>query len=383
MDITQNNLVLEPTRHPAPRWCLTGQLTDYDSVQVINIDCSPFQIGRKEGLSLTLPSLAISYLHAEITVDHDALYIRDLASTNGTFKNGKRISRKELLEDGDQIKFADTVLRVNRTRVHESAQPPQEIHQPVEEEQALSDFDRILQMRTVDPHFQPMISLRDGAIVGYEVLARSSVENLRTPKEMFRAASRLNLEATLSSTLRHVGVQKGSMLWQPPRLFINTHPNELATNNLFESLRKIRDGNQHIPITLEICETAAQDKDLIYRLRHILTSLDMGLAYDQFGLGQIRRSELAAVRPDHVKFDINLIREIHLASAPQRALLANFVQMVRDLGIVPVAMGVENESEHECCRDIGFELAQGFYYGKPATSLSTSTSDSGWRPPCS
>ncbi len=98
----------------------------------------------------------------------------------------------------------------------------------------------------------------------------------------------------------------------------------------------------------------------------------MRLAYDHFGMGQTRRSELAAVRPDYVKFDMHLIREIDVASTSQRALLANFVQMVRDLGIVPVAMGVESESEHACCRDVGFELGQGFFYGKPSASVPTS-----------
>ena len=371
----QNNLVMESTMgESTSHWCLTGQLTDFDSVQVINIDCSPFQIGRKEGLSLTLPSLAVSYLHAEILIEHDALLIRDLDSTNGTFKNGSRISKTELLKEGDQLKFANILLRVNRTRSQAAIQPPVEMQQSAEAEQTLSDFDRFLRMRTVVPHFQPIISLKDGTIVGCEVLARSRVENLQTPNEMFQAASRLNLEAELSRTLRLIGFEKGTMLWQTPRLFINTHADELATLDLFESLRRIRDINQDLPITLEICEPAARDKDLIYRFRQILTSLNMGLAYDHFGMGQTRRSELAAVRPDYVKFDMRLITEIHLASTPQRALLANFVQMVRDLGIVPVAMGVESESEHACCCEVGFELGQGFFYGKPSASVPSSAS---------
>ena len=197
-----NSLVTGSTMGETPsHWCLSGQLTDYDSVQVINIDCSPFQIGRKEGLSLTLPSLAVSYLHAEILIEHDALLIRDLGSTNGTFKNGARIFKTELLKEGDQLKFANTLLRVNRTPTQAAIQPPVELQQPANAEQTLSDFDRFLRMRTVVPHFQPIVSLTDRTIVGCEILARSRVENLQTPNEMFQAASRLNLEAELSRTL--------------------------------------------------------------------------------------------------------------------------------------------------------------------------------------
>ena len=247
--------------------------------------------------------------------------------------------------------------------------PKWRCRQPAHTELTLSDFDRFLRMRTMVPHFQPIISLKDRTIVGCEVLARSRVENLQTPNEMFLAAARLNLEAELSRTLRLIGFEKGTMLCQTPCLFINTHADELATFDLFESLRRIREINRDLPITLELREPAARDTDLVYRFRQILTSLNMRLAYDQFGMGQTRRSELAAVRPDYVKFDMHLIREIHLAPTSQQALLANFVQMVRDLGIVPVAMGVESESEHACCCDVGFELGQGYFYGKPSASL--------------
>ena len=92
----------------------------------------------------------------------------------------------------------------------------------------------------------------------------------------------------------------------------------------------------------------------------------MGLAYDHFGSGKSQKAQLNTIRPDYVKLEMHLIREIHLAPASQRALLTNMVKMVQDLGIVPVAMGVESEPEHDACADLGFELGQGFFYGKPS-----------------
>ena len=40
--------------------------------------------------------------------------------------------------------------------------------------------------------------------------------------------------------------------------------------------------------------------------------------------------------------------------------------MVRELGIAALAEGIEVEEEHEVCRQVGFEFAQGYLYGKPA-----------------
>jgi EAL domain-containing protein (putative c-di-GMP-specific phosphodiesterase class I) len=39
--------------------------------------------------------------------------------------------------------------------------------------------------------------------------------------------------------------------------------------------------------------------------------------------------------------------------------------MVRDMGVVPLAEGIECAQEHEACLEMGFELAQGFFFGKP------------------
>ncbi len=47
-------------------------------------------------------------------------------------------------------------------------------------------------------------------------------------------------------------------------------------------------------------------------------------------------------------------------------MIASLVKMVRDLGIVALAEGVETAAESATCRELGFELAQGFYHGKPA-----------------
>jgi EAL domain-containing protein (putative c-di-GMP-specific phosphodiesterase class I) len=91
----------------------------------------------------------------------------------------------------------------------------------------------------------------------------------------------------------------------------------------------------------------------------------MQLAYDDFGAGQSRLDELARVAPDSVKFDMRLVRDLHQATAERRLVTARLVELIRELGITPLAEGVESEAEADACEEIGFELAQGYFFGRP------------------
>ena len=92
----------------------------------------------------------------------------------------------------------------------------------------------------------------------------------------------------------------------------------------------------------------------------------IGLAYDDFGHGQARLVELVDVPPDYLKFDMRLVQNLESASIERQRMFASLVKMVCDLGIIPLAEGVELAGDHEICRQIGFEFGQGFFYGYPS-----------------
>ena len=77
-------------------------------------------------------------------------------------------------------------------------------------------------------------------------------------------------------------------------------------------------------------------------------------------------NELTETAPDYVKFDMSLIRDIDAASSQRQEVVATLVQMLHKLGIKSVAEGVETEAEDATCLAMGFDLGQGFYYGRPA-----------------
>jgi len=118
-------------------------------------------------------------------------------------------------------------------------------------------------------------------------------------------------------------------------------------------------------IVLEINEKAITDLGQMKSLKSALKNLDIGLAYDDFGVGQSRLVELAKFPPDFLKFDISLIRKIHLAPKQLHQMVAAFLHMSQDLGAATIAEGVECQEEAETCRQLGFDYAQGFHYGMP------------------
>ena len=230
---------------------------------------------------------------------------------------------------------------------------------------AVSQLERLLVEGCV-PYFQPIMRLdSEPLIYGYEVLCRSRLVGLETPHQMFQAASRLSLEAELSRTFREQGVEVGAVLDTP--IFVNTHPVELVTEEFLQSMEQLRHRYEVQEIVVEIHESAVTDAGSMYKLKLLLDQLDIKLAFDDFGAGQARLIELGEIRPDYMKFDIQLVRGIHGAAPSRQEVLVRLVELVESLGITALAEGVETAEEHETLRQMGFELGQGYFYGKPKT----------------
>jgi EAL domain-containing protein (putative c-di-GMP-specific phosphodiesterase class I) len=345
-------------------WFLVGRLSEQESMRLVPIYTSPFQIGRRPSATMCVPHSAVSSLHAELIDTGTALVLRDLSSTNGTFVNGQRVRDVVELHPDDLVQFASIPFRVARQASTTSAATVSE--DAYDRALLLVQFDKLMTENAVVPHYQPIVELNGLAIIGYEVLARSSVPQLGTPAAMFSVASQLDLQTKLSQMMRWKGVQKTLTIDDPPHLFLNTHPSELLGPELIESMRALRELNERQSMTLEIHEAAITKPALMKELRNELRELSIGLAFDDFGAGQARLTELFEVRPDYLKFDMSLIRNIHEASAEQIEMVKSLVQMVRHMNIAPLAEGVESEAEREVCTELGFELAQGYLFGKPA-----------------
>ncbi len=349
-------------------WTLSGTVREGEPPRTVTINSLPFRVGRRSHAALVLASPAISSTHAEL-IDRDGeLWVCDLKSTNGTFVNGQRLEPGDShpVKDGDFVQFANIVFRLN------AVMPSATLGGTVcgeYQDSALGvlQFDKLMRDRAVVPYFQPIVDLTKGETIGFEILGRSRLFGLQNPKEMFGAAAQLNLEAELSRMLRVTGVQACMGFERPVHLFLNTHPAEIANpEQLIASMHHIREVDPDCMITLELHESAVTNSNVIRLLRDALRELSIGLAYDDFGAGQARLVELVDVPPDYLKFDMSLVQNIAAAPLERQNMLATLVRMVRDMGIAALAEGVEREADNSVCQQIGFELGQGYYYGRPA-----------------
>ena len=353
------------------KWYLE-KISDVGTTWAVPIDPIPFTIGRGSECDLTLRSKWVSREHAQIHLSGSILWLRDLGSTNGTMLNQKQIKEAELLEVGDHIHFGDHQFFIRSEDAIKTVLTDETVaFDPLREQNGSfaykSQLEKLLHDRTVIPHFQPIIDLPDNRVIGYEILGRIEKNGLPpSPVELFNIAAQLGHAVQLSALFREEGIRLGKELEGNPALFVNTHPIEIyQMDNLEQSLRIVREMVPTHPIVLEINETAVTKAEQMKQLRSLTTNLDLELAYDDFGVGQTRLVELAKLPPDYLKFDMSIIRNIHIAPKRLHQIVITFLKTAEELGIKTLAEGVECAEEGKICEELGFEYAQGYFYGRP------------------
>lgn len=358
----------------APGWYLESYAADSKSLWRFPLLGFPVRVGRRPGVGVSLMSPLISHDHAEIFLADGTLKIRDLGSTNGTYVNGVRIADGQAasLKEGDVLHFANAEFVLGRLAPDESGtflttRTALHIKTPRQFVDRARRLNALLRQRAVAPVLQPIVDLQSGCIYGYEVLGRSTFDDLpQGPKELFEVAATMGLAVDLSQLFRTTAAARLHDLRERPVLFFNTHPSELEQPGLIESLRGLRRKLPHARLALEIHEQAVTDPDMVRVLRRSLADLDIRLAYDDFGAGRGRINELIEVPPDYLKFDETLIRGVDEAPEAKRTLLQALVRMCQEGNIQTVAEGVETENEAQTLRELGFNLAQGYLYGRPS-----------------
>jgi len=315
---------------------------------MVTIEHVPFIIGREDDCSLKLIDKWISRRHSEIRVSGNHIWIRDLGSTNGTFVNNKKIEQPELLKPEDIISIGTFkfCLKQNEFGATHIANETcsMEIADDANRFSACGPRLRaLIQSRDVMTYFQPILRFPDMVVVAYEVLGRVADDELPSDMaKLFEIAEWLGCASELSSLFREVGLQTGKDLPGSPLLFVNTTPLEIFhTEDFLVSLEKLHEIVPSNRIVVELNEKAVAVTSDMINIHHTLKKLNMGLAFDDFGAGQTRLAELAKAPPDYLKFDISLIRQIHLAPKQLHKMVSTFVKATQELGIAAIAEGIE------------------------------------------
>jgi EAL domain-containing protein (putative c-di-GMP-specific phosphodiesterase class I) len=217
--------------------------------------------------------------------------------------------------------------------------------------------------------FQPIISWSGQKAFGYEALVRSSEASLPHPGALFGAAEQLRRSKDLGRVIRQRTTE--TALPEGLNLFLNLHADDLLEDELFDpstALSKIAHR-----VVLEITERAQLDgiPDTARRIAE-LRNLGFRIAVDDIGAGYSGLSSFALLKPDIVKLDMSLVRDIHRDPVKHR-LAGLVIDLCSDLGIMVVGEGIEVAAERDVLVALGCDLLQGYLFGRPGQPFPTPT----------
>jgi len=222
-------------------------------------------------------------------------------------------------------------------------------------------------------HYQPLISLHDGEIVGAEALARwrHAEWGPVSPAEFIAVAEESGLIHSLGAQmLRRAG--RECVGWQGHPRFAGVAVN-VSTRQLLhpdEVARVVREvlaaeGLQPDFLTIEITESVLIEQlEAARNALEALSGLGVRLSLDDFGTGYSSLSYLANLNFQSVKIDRMLIEKI-VSSPKAEALAAAIVRMGHALGQQVIAEGVETLEQATRLRELDCDIAQGFYFAMP------------------
>jgi EAL domain-containing protein (putative c-di-GMP-specific phosphodiesterase class I) len=225
-------------------------------------------------------------------------------------------------------------------------------------------------------HFQPIVRASDPTMVfAHECLLRGVMADgsLIPPARLYETARvadmlfPLDLAARLSAIRTAVehGIDRTGQ-----SLFINFNPSAVHDPALClrSTLSAIaRSEFQPRQIIFEIAESDhAYDVTHLLRIAKFYREAGFRIAVDDLGAGYGSINLLSELRPEYVKFDMHLIRNVD--QDPYKAnVLRNLLNMTQMLEITSVAEGIETEGEWHWAREHGADFVQGFYFARPAS----------------
>jgi EAL domain-containing protein (putative c-di-GMP-specific phosphodiesterase class I)/AmiR/NasT family two-component response regulator len=208
--------------------------------------------------------------------------------------------------------------------------------------------------------FQPIVDLRSRKTVGMEALSRFHSLPMRSPKEWFAEAARLEL----GEELELAAIRKAML--GVPRMPLDTYLSVNASHRTAMSTELLKVLGEHAPrIVVEITEHE-EVADYVELLRALTELRTHGIkrAIDDAGAGFSLRHTLE-IAPNIVKVDISITRDIDKERA-RRALASALISFAEEMGITIVAEGIETQAELETLEGLGVRYGQGYHLAEPA-----------------
>ncbi|MBB2947146.1 EAL domain-containing protein (putative c-di-GMP-specific phosphodiesterase class I) [Actinoplanes lutulentus] len=220
----------------------------------------------------------------------------------------------------------------------------------------------VLDRESVRMVFQPVVRLRDRETVGFEALARFDPEVFARPDIAFAEAARCGLGVALELLALRQAVRRLPDLPDGTWLAVNLSAEALLDAEVRDTLL----AHAGTGLTVEITEHAqVENYDLLTGALDSLRRAGIRLSIDDAGAGYASLHHVLKLRPDIIKLDISLVRDVD-TDIVKIALARSLNDFAVRIGATLIAEGVESPSESARLAEIGVDCAQGYHFARPA-----------------
>jgi EAL domain-containing protein (putative c-di-GMP-specific phosphodiesterase class I) len=224
-----------------------------------------------------------------------------------------------------------------------------------------AEVQNVIDTHAFKPVFQPVVDLVTGACVGFEALTRFA-DGTR-PDLRFMAADKVGMMVELEKACLDEQVIQARRLPEGCFVSLNVSP-ALAT--MLDPLMRVITATDRA-VVLEVTEHVE-----IEDYPSLMAALDQVrpyamLAVDDAGAGYAGLHHILELRPQYVKLDISLVRNIDNDPARQ-AMVTGMARFAENVGCSLIAEGIETENELTALRLLNIQYGQGYFLARPAAA---------------
>ena len=241
-----------------------------------------------------------------------------------------------------------------------------------------TDLRRALDRNEMSIHYQPIISLRDGSISGFEALLRwkHRIRGNISPSEFIPLAEETGLIYELGQWVLYQACLQ-TLYWnnerdqdKPLELSINLSGRQFTDPNLVKGVLDnlensgLKAENLKLEITESVLmENAPRSIEMLNQLKE----LDIKVCVDDFGTGYSSLSYLHTFPIDTLKVDRSFVNDMG-RNYKNMEIIRTITMLAHNLKLDVIAEGVETAEQHAQLSALGCQYAQGFYFSRPIDS---------------
>ena len=284
-----------------------------------------------------------------------------------TFGGGGGERPEDLLRDADTAMYRAKEMGPARYQIFDEAMHTHAVTLL----QLETDLRLALDRREFVVHYQPVMSLEDRQLIGFEALVRwqHPGRGLLQPQAFIPVAEETGLIVPLGEWVLRTAAEQ-LRVWQErpgtrPDLFmsVNLSARQFRQGDLVALVRDVLEdsGLRGNALRLEITESVVMhNPESIVQMLRRLREMGVGLCIDDFGTGYSSLNYLHEFPIDTLKIDRSFVAR--MTERDDHDVIATIVALARNLGLNAVAEGVETEEQFERLRKLGPTSVQGFLF---------------------